>query len=60
MIPLVRLLSNRNFIFITALALGLFAPRHASSLRPLIMPSLALTMALSTMGISNGHLRYLA
>jgi BASS family bile acid:Na+ symporter len=50
---LARFLGNRNFIFMAALGLGLFAPRYASSIRSLIMPTLALTMVLSTMGIGS-------
>lgn len=47
------LLQNRNFIFITALLLGLFIPGAAPAMRRFILPALGLTMILSTMDIGN-------
>lgn len=51
------LLRNRNFIFSFALLLGIFLPAAAEALRPLILPTLGLTMILSTMDIQNDIFR---
>jgi BASS family bile acid:Na+ symporter len=57
MATLKGLLRNRNFIFITALIMGLFFPAAAPAMRHLILPALALTMVLSTMEIGNDLFR---
>lgn len=51
------LLSNRNFIFLLALAAGLTLPALTPVTRHLVLPALALAMALSTMEIENDLFR---
>jgi BASS family bile acid:Na+ symporter len=57
MITLNRLRHNRNFIFMTAMTLGLFFPGASPLISHLIMPALALTMVISTMEIGNDIFR---
>lgn len=54
---LANLLTNRNFIFLLALALGVLLPQAASLAKPLTLPALTLVLTLSTMAISNRILR---
>jgi bile acid:Na+ symporter, BASS family len=51
------LLRNRNCIFLLALAAGLFLPGAAPVTRHLVLPALALAMALSTMEIESDVFR---
>ena len=53
MIKLKAFLRNRNAIFFLAMAAGLLLPGAAPVTRHLILPALALAMALSTMEIEN-------
>ncbi len=46
-----RLLRNRDAVFCLALVLGLLAPGAAPSIRPAVLPVLAVIMTLSTLGI---------
>ncbi len=48
-----RLLKSRNFIFLLAIFFGLLLPQLAGFTKPLVLPALALVLALSTMSISN-------
>jgi len=48
-----NLLRNRNAIFLLALAAGLLLPWAAPVMKHLVLPALALAMALSTMEIGN-------
>lgn len=48
-----RLLRNRNVIFLLALSAGLLLPWCAPFMKHLVLPALALAMALSTMEIGN-------
>jgi BASS family bile acid:Na+ symporter len=57
MITVKGLLRNRNFIFLSAMALGLLFPAASLALRHLILPALALTMVLATMEIGNDIFR---
>ena len=52
--PMIKaLLRNRNGIFLLAMAAGLILPGAAEVTRHLVLPALALAMALSTMEIGN-------
>jgi BASS family bile acid:Na+ symporter len=53
MAKLKALLRNRNVIFLLALATGLLTPWGAPFMKHLVLPALALAMALSTMEIGN-------
>jgi BASS family bile acid:Na+ symporter len=53
MTKLKAFLRNRNGIFFLAMAAGLFLPGAAPATKHLILPALALAMALSTMEIGN-------
>ena len=57
MILLKSLLRNRNSIFLLALAAGLAFPAVTPVTRHLVLPALALAMALSTMEIGNDTFR---
>ncbi len=57
MIKLLIFLRNRNWIFLLALTAGLFLPQAVPVTRHLVLPALALAMALSTMGIENAIFR---
>jgi len=52
-----NLLTNRNFIFLLALGLGILLPQAANLAKPLTLPALALVLTLSTMAVSNSILR---
>jgi bile acid:Na+ symporter, BASS family len=54
---LTKFLRNRNWIFLLALALGLFVPQAAQITRHAVLPSLALAMALATMEIDSAVFR---
>jgi BASS family bile acid:Na+ symporter len=57
MAKLKMLLRNRNVIFLLALAAGLLLPHVVPVTRHLVLPALALAMALSTMEIESAHFR---
>ena len=57
MSKLKRFLRNRNVIFLLALAASLLVPQAAPLTRHLVLPALALAMALSTMEIANNVFR---
>jgi len=57
MARLKSLLRNRNAIFLLALGLGLLLPQAVPVTRHLILPALALAMALSSMDIENAVFR---
>ena len=50
-------LRNRNVIFLVALAASLLVPHAAPLTRHLVLPALALAMALSTMEIASNVFR---
>lgn len=50
---MLKLLNNRNFIFILAISLGLLLPQPAQWTKVLMMPALALVMTLATMNVPN-------
>jgi bile acid:Na+ symporter, BASS family len=54
---LARLLNNRNFIFLMALALGFLWDTGAQYTQRLILPGLAVVMTISSMGISGNAFR---
>ncbi len=54
MLKLKTLLCNRNVIFLLALALGLLVPVAVPFSRHLILPALAVAMAIATMEVGNG------
>lgn len=57
MSSLSKLLKNRGFIFLLAIFFGMLLPQAAGFTKPLVLPALALVLALSTMSISNSILR---
>jgi BASS family bile acid:Na+ symporter len=57
MAKLKMFLRNRNVIFLLALAAGLLLPRAVPATRHLVLPALALAMALSTMEIESTAFR---
>lgn len=52
---MLRLLNNRNFIFILAITLGLFLPEPAEWTKWLMMPALAMVMTLATIHVPNNY-----
>jgi BASS family bile acid:Na+ symporter len=54
---MIRLLKNRNFIFLFSIIFGLAFPYAAELAKPLIMPVLALVMILATINIPNDFFR---
>ncbi len=52
---MIRLLSNRNFIFLLAIVLGLALPQPAVWTSVLMMPALAFVMTLATVNVSNDY-----
>lgn len=52
---MIRLLSNRNFIFLLAISFGLVFPQPAILTQVLMMPALALVMTLATMNVQNDY-----
>ena len=57
MAKLKMFLRNRNIIFLLAMAVGLLLPQAARVTQHLVLPALALAMALSTMEIESSHFR---
>ncbi len=54
-----RLINNRNFIFVLAIASGLLLPQATPWTKSLMMPALALVMTLATLNVSNDYFRNL-
>ena len=52
---MIRLLNNRNFIFLLAIMFGLVLPQAAQWTKILMMPALALVMMLATINVPNGY-----
>lgn len=48
---MIKLLNNRNFIFMLAITLGLLLPKPAEWTKTLMMPALALVMTLATINV---------
>ena len=57
MMKLLIYLRNRNWIFLLAMTAGLALPQAVPVARHLVLPALALAMALATMGIENATFR---
>src|SRR5664280_2637625 len=52
---MIRLLNNRNFIFLLAITFGLVLPQAAQWTKILMMPALALVMMLATINVPNNY-----
>jgi bile acid:Na+ symporter, BASS family len=52
---MIRLLNNRNFIFLLAIMFGLVLPQAAEWTKILMMPALALVMMLATINVPNDY-----
>ncbi|MDP2853383.1 MAG: hypothetical protein Q8O28_03950 [Smithellaceae bacterium] len=52
---MIRLLSNRNFIFLLSISFGLVFPQPAIWTQVLMMPALALVMTLATINVQNDY-----
>ncbi len=52
---MLRLLNNRNFIFLLAIICGLLLPEPAAWTKVLMMPALALVMTLATINVPNDY-----
>jgi BASS family bile acid:Na+ symporter len=52
---MIRLLNNRNFIFLLAITFGLVLPQAAEWTKILMMPALALVMMLATINVPNDY-----
>jgi BASS family bile acid:Na+ symporter len=52
---MIRLLNNRNFIFLLAITFGLILPQAAEWTKILMMPALALVMMLATINVPNDY-----
>ena len=52
---MLRLLNNRNFIFLLAIGIGLILPGPAEWTKIVMMPALALVMTLATINVSNDY-----
>ena len=52
---MIRLLNNRNFIFILSITFGLVLPQAAQWTKILMMPALALVMTLATINVPNDY-----
>lgn len=55
MLMAMKVLNNRNFIFILAMILGLFLPQPAEWTKVLMIPALALVMTLATVNVPNNY-----
>ena len=55
MISMIRLLNNRNFVFILAITFGLLLPQAAQWTKILMMPALAMVMMLATINVPNDY-----
>jgi bile acid:Na+ symporter, BASS family len=52
---MIRLLNNRNFIFLLAIGFGLVLPGPSAWTKLVMMPALALVMTLATINVPNGY-----
>ena len=52
---MIKLLNNRNFIFLLAIILGLLLPQPAQWTKILMIPALALVMTLATINVPNNY-----
>jgi len=52
---MIRLLNNRNFIFLLAITFGLLLPQAAQWTKIVMMPALALVMMLATINVPNNY-----
>ena len=52
---MIRLLNNRNFIFLLAITFGLALPQAAQWTKIVMMPALALVMMLATINVPNNY-----
>jgi BASS family bile acid:Na+ symporter len=52
---MIRLLNNRNFVFILSITFGLVLPQAAEWTKILMMPALALVMTLATINVPNDY-----
>jgi BASS family bile acid:Na+ symporter len=52
---MIRLLNNRNFIFLLAITFGLVLPQAAEWTKILMMPALAMVMMLATINVPNDY-----
>lgn len=52
---MIRLLNNRNFVFILSITFGLVLPQAAEWTKTLMMPALALVMTLATINVPNDY-----
>ncbi len=52
---MIRLLNNRNFIFLLAITFGLVLPQAAQWTKMLMMPALAMVMMLATINVPNDY-----
>jgi len=52
---MIRILNNRNFVFILAVILGLVVPGAAQWTKILMLPALALVMTLATINVPNDY-----
>jgi bile acid:Na+ symporter, BASS family len=52
---MIRILNNRNFVFILAITFGLALPQAAQWTKVLMMPALALVMTLATINVPNDY-----
>jgi len=52
---MIKLLNNRNFIFILAVTLGLLLPHPAEWTKTLMIPALAMVMTVATLNVPNNY-----
>jgi BASS family bile acid:Na+ symporter len=52
---MIRLLNNRNFVFILSITFGLILPQAAQWTKILMMPALAMVMMLATINVPNDY-----
>jgi len=52
---MIKLLNNRNFIFILAITLGLLLPHPAEWTKTLMIPALAMVMTMATISVPNNY-----
>lgn len=52
---MIRLLNNRNFVFLLAITFGLVLPQAAQWTKILMMPALAMVMMLATINVPNDY-----
>jgi len=52
---MIKLLNNRNFIFVLAVTLGLLLPQLSQWTKAFMMPALAVVMTMATLNVSNDY-----